>query len=82
MHGCFWHSHEARRLNRPPKSRTEGWGRKLAANRARETSVRAELQAVGWECRTVWECEVLDAEALTQRLIAFLGPTRRENSRR
>jgi DNA mismatch endonuclease (patch repair protein) len=44
------------------------WKRKIAANRARDAKVTAELEALGWNVLTVWECELADVNRLVQRL--------------
>lgn len=56
VHGCFWHGHECR-AGRSPSSNTEYWTTKIAANRQRDTRKASELQDLGWNVVTVWECE-------------------------
>lgn len=73
VHGCFWHGHECQK-GRAPKSKLEYWGPKLDANRERDARKEAELRALGWQVLTVWQCEIVDREALQTELIEFLGP--------
>ena len=70
-HGCFWHGHDCRR-GRPPTSRVDYWGKKIAENRARDDRVLSELRAGGWEPCVVWECETGALASLQRRLIRFL----------
>jgi DNA mismatch endonuclease (patch repair protein) len=78
VHGCFWHRHPdpACPLARLPKSRLEFWLPKLDANRARDVAVLDALQRTGWRALTIWECELRDLDAITRRVVAFLGPRR------
>ena len=45
----------------------------LRKNRARDEANRATLSSQGWNCLTVWECELKDRDALKLRLARFLG---------
>ena len=71
VNGCFWHGHECK-LGRPPKSRPEFWGPKLAANRERDGRKIRELVAAGWRAMTVWQCSLLDASGTVERVEEFL----------
>lgn len=75
VHGCFWHGHGCKRGSRAPKANADYWARKLAGNVARDARTRAELEALCWRVLVVWECEVKDSVALTDKLRAFLGST-------
>lgn len=55
-HGCFWHGHEG--CYRAPKTNTEFWSSKLAANRARDERDRMALEHMGWRVVQVWECDI------------------------
>lgn len=74
VHGCFWHRHgdPGCRLARLPKSRLEFWLPKLSANEERDRKVLAQLEGLGWEVLTVWECQVGDTEVLKRRISEFL----------
>ncbi|WP_448070597.1 very short patch repair endonuclease [Georgenia yuyongxinii] len=51
--GCFWHGcpeHGTR-----PRSNSEWWAAKLAANRARDGETNEILEAIGWEVMRFWE---------------------------
>jgi DNA mismatch endonuclease (patch repair protein) len=47
IHGCFWHSHEACRDFRIPKSRTEFWTKKIHGNIARDRRNLVTLNLTG-----------------------------------
>jgi DNA mismatch endonuclease (patch repair protein) len=68
VHGCFWHRHPdpACKLARLPKSRLDFWIPKLEANRARDERNASALADMGWEVRTIWECELNDGDALAR----------------
>jgi len=76
VHGCFWHGHEGCRLHHIPKTRPAFWTAKFARNRERDDRLLSAAQQAGWACLVVWECEIGDS-GLKDRLIRFLGPTRR-----
>jgi DNA mismatch endonuclease (patch repair protein) len=75
VHGCFWHGHGCKRGSRAPKANADYWTKKLVGNVARDARTRAELEALGWRVLVVWECEIKEAEALADKLRAFLGST-------
>lgn len=75
IHGCFWHAHNCSGY-RMPKTRTEFWRAKFAANRERDERLAAAARDLGWECITIWECEVADLARLAVRLRDELGPLR------
>ncbi|MCY4172933.1 MAG: DNA mismatch endonuclease Vsr [Cyanobacteria bacterium MAG CAR3_bin_5] len=71
VHGCFWHRHEGCRRASMPKSRTDFWMTKLAANVARDRRQEAALQALGWRVLVIWGCETGDRRAVERRLAAL-----------
>jgi len=46
VHGCFWHGHDCKRGDRPPKHNAEYWSRKRAGNVARDKKRRNEIEAL------------------------------------
>lgn len=58
VHGCFWHRHPGCPKASTPKSRTEFWIAKFAANVSRDRRNEEALRAEGWRVFTIWECEV------------------------
>ena len=80
VHGCFWHGHDCRRGDRPPKANASYWSAKIARNRARDARVQDELRTRGWRPEVIWECELKDAEALQARLGTLLQAASRPSS--
>jgi DNA mismatch endonuclease Vsr len=78
LHGCFWHAHEGCRFATVPKTRADYWVPKLVRNRERDGEHANRLTEMGWQSMVVWECELIDLEAVRSRLGDFLGPTRIE----
>ena len=69
VRGCFWHRHPGCRYATTPKTRTEFWQSKFAANTARDARNLAALEADGWQVVVVWECELKrDADGVMERV--------------
>ena len=73
VHGCFWHSHDCRYGKVVPATRSEFWAEKRCGNTERDQRKRAELEAVGWNVETVWECQTRSDEELKKVLTSFFG---------
>ena len=58
INGCFWHRHEGCRYATTPKTRTEFWQEKFDRNVANDRKHKEELETMGWNVITVWECEL------------------------
>ena len=58
VHGCFWHRHLGCKYAYMPKSRTEFWEKKFAANRERDQNVKKELETARIKVLIVWECTI------------------------
>ena len=71
VNGCFWHGHDCK-LGRPPKSRPEFWGPKLAGNRERDKRKIRELSAAGWRVMTVWQCSLVNQVDTFDEIEEFL----------
>lgn len=71
VHGCFWHGHSCK-YGRPPKSRTDYWQPKLAANKTRDLQQARKLLSDGWSVLTVWQCELKHERSLKARIRRFL----------
>ena len=65
VHGCFWHQHPGCAAARMPKSRLDFWRPKLSGNVERDARKQAELEAMGWAVKVIWECETRSADVLT-----------------
>jgi DNA mismatch endonuclease (patch repair protein) len=73
VHGCFWHGHDCARGSRQPKQNADYWRAKIARNVERDARAVEALEDQGWAVLTLWECELKDADVLTQRLQRFLA---------
>ncbi|WDH48262.1 very short patch repair endonuclease [Pseudomonas chlororaphis] len=72
VNGCFWHGHDGCRYGRLPKTRIEYWQRKIERNKMRDAENIASLEADGWQVLTVWQCELVCIERLTNILHEFI----------
>jgi DNA mismatch endonuclease (patch repair protein) len=66
------HRYKNYRIDRSPITRREFWLNKLEANVARDRVVKKELEGLGWQVITVWECELRTPEELSRRLTGVL----------
>lgn len=57
VHGCFWHCHTGCKNATMPKTNAEFWKKKLSENVERDSKKQADLERLGWNVVTVWECE-------------------------
>lgn len=73
VHGCYWHRHEGCSKATTPKSNTEFWQKKFKDNVERDKRVQESLVDSGWKVVVVWECETIDNEMLTKRLLKEIG---------
>lgn len=76
INGCFWHGHnvtlpemdngvwsiENSACCKIPKTNTEFWVKKIKRNQERDLEVKHQLNAMGWNCITIWECELKPAK--------------------
>ena len=72
VHGCFWHGHDCARGARVPQQNRDYWVGKVARNRARDAANREALTVLGWRVEIIWECDLKDADALSERLAHLL----------
>lgn len=75
VNGCFWHLHSCPSGQVRPATNPDFWVRKREATVARDVRKREELETLGWEVLTVWECELKDLSSLGDQIKMFLGPT-------
>lgn len=71
VHGCFWHGHKCSK-GKLPKSKLNYWQPKIEQNKARDDRNIAELEAAGWQVLVIWQCEIVDGQALWLRLQEFV----------
>lgn len=72
VNGCFWHRHDGCPQVRIPATNRDYWLAKLERNYNRDRRSIALLQEQGWSVMTVWECQLRDISAATERLVLFL----------
>jgi DNA mismatch endonuclease, patch repair protein len=72
VHGCFWHGHDCARGARMPKTNAAYWQAKIARNRARDVETLAAYADLGWRALVIYECELKDKTALSERLAEAL----------
>lgn len=72
VHGCFWHIHDCKRGNVPPKTNVEYWQTKRFRNVARDKENLKIYKKDGWQTLTIWECEIKDLQGLEAKLRKFL----------
>lgn len=83
INGCFWHGHEGCKYYTIPKTNTEFWVKKIKRNQERDLEVKHQLKAMGWNCITIWECELKPAkrEATLESLAFTLNEIFLQNNR-
>jgi len=69
VHGCFWHRHTDCKFAYTPKSRVEFWEAKFKRNIERHEEVTKQLEELGWNVTTIWECETSSSQELMGVLI-------------
>ena len=72
VNGCFWHRHDGCSRVRIPATNRDYWLYKLESNYTRDIRNVALLEEQGWSVMTVWECQLQDIQATTDRLVSFL----------
>ena len=73
VNGCFWHGHEKCRRASLPTSNRMFWVEKIQSNVNRDRKNRKELSNRGIDSLVVWQCELVDMNAVAKRLTSFLG---------
>lgn len=56
VNGCYWHRHKNCPLATMPKTRTDFWRKKFEKTVERDRRNYRELESIGWQAITVWEC--------------------------
>ncbi len=73
VHGCFWHRHVGCKYAYTPKSRQNFWTEKFRRNVERHEQVAEQLRLKGWNVIVLWECQLVDYDALSEKIMLFLG---------
>jgi DNA mismatch endonuclease (patch repair protein) len=73
VHGCYWHRHDCRKGRSMPSTNKKFWKEKFERNVERDKENRKELEELGWQVLTIWECELNEdpmaaVEGLMERL--------------
>lgn len=58
VNGCFWHRHEGCAKTTTPKSNVDFWQKKFGDTVERDRRNKRELEILGWQVITVWQCEI------------------------
>lgn len=69
VHGCYWHRHGCYRTT-SPKTRSDFWEEKFAANEARDRRDVDRLLELGWRVLVVWECALIGKTSRFQDAVA------------
>ena len=70
VNGCFWHAHGCKKSS-CPKTHSEFWKKKFAANEARDILNNRKLSMLGYRVATVWECAIAKDLSRTAELLAL-----------
>lgn len=73
VHGCFWHGHECKAGLRKPQVNTNYWEPKIKKNVERDSANLAKLSQLGWQTLVIWQCELTDIVALSEKLTKFMN---------
>jgi len=68
VNGCFWHHHKHCVRGTIPTRNRAFWVEKFSANRRRDAKKIKALRNAGFCVAVIWECQGLDASALTHRI--------------
>jgi DNA mismatch endonuclease (patch repair protein) len=72
VHGCFWHCHDCKYGSPKPATNAAFWAAKRAGNVMRDKNNTAQLESLGWQAETIWECETRNEALLRQSLDRIL----------
>ena len=73
IHGCFWHRHECNYFQWP-ETNGDFWKQKIGETVKRDQRNYKKLTSSGWDCMTIWECEITGNEnnKLREKVKKFL----------
>ena len=72
IHGCYWHRHPGCKHATTPKTNTQYWEEKFAANVKRDKRAIESLGDQGWRVLVLWSCEVKGINDLRGKLRGFV----------
>lgn len=74
INGCFWHSHNQNcKFTHIPLSNQNYWLPKLERTKQRDLENQNKLKKLGYKFLIIWECELENQEALSEKIKIFLG---------
>ncbi len=75
INGCFWHGHKGCKYFVIPKTKTDWWLEKINGTIERDKEKITELETLGWEVLTIWECELKSGKRARtlENLLVFLS---------
>jgi DNA mismatch endonuclease (patch repair protein) len=73
VHGCFWHGHFDCVRAKRPSTNVDFWTNKIDKNIERDNNNLNKLLENGWSVLVVWQCELRNVEALSGKLLKFMG---------
>lgn len=87
VNGCFWHGHNvgycaensdlvSSDCCKIPSKNRDFWVSKIVRNKQRDVRVIEELKSMGWNCITVWECQLKTKKQREITLIDLLAEIR------
>ncbi len=84
VNGCFWHGHKDCKYFKLPKTNIEFWTTKIERNQARDIKDLDTLTKMGWNCITIWECQLKPKvrEQTLESLADMLHHLRRQSIKR
>ncbi len=75
VNGCFWQGHSCSRGSRLPKTNVRYWRIILPHNVECHSEQPEKLTTDRWAVLTLWECELVNGNAVERCLRDFLGET-------
>lgn len=74
VHGCYWHRHKGcKKGQSSPATNKSFWKEKFAKTVKRDIKNKIELEKLGWNVLTIWECEIKNKELLEKALLKGLN---------
>ena len=78
VHGCFWHGHNCK-AGKLPETRKEFWEEKIKGNVERDKKNNSELEKLGWNIITIWQCELKNNKNRTKTLEKLINTLHNKN---
>ncbi|MEM9158605.1 MAG: very short patch repair endonuclease [Verrucomicrobiota bacterium] len=72
VHGCFWHRCRKCKRATTPKTNLDYWLPKFERNVQRDRQNAQDLERLGWQVITLWECQLENVDKTTSKIINLL----------